>query len=468
MTSLTNKGYCIVKDQLNQDDLEHIYKELTVKPYNMMDSQNDSKEFIVYKQNSKKIYIPKAYGLKYFGEPDNNNLLDNIQKIDLKFNGSLRDEQHSPVEKFVEAAKHPEKRGGIINVRCGFGKTNCALYIISELKVKSMVVVHKEFLINQWKERIEQFLPSARVGYIKGPVCDVEDKDIIIASLQSLSMKKYEPSVFYGIGLTIFDEVHHTAAEVFSRVFNKATTLYTLGLSATVNRKDGLTKVFKWHIGDIIFRNTAKKDSMKVIMKEYYDTDYRYCQECFMFNKKPNMSKMINNICDHIPRIEFVIQCLKDLLSVEPNRKVLILSDRRRHLELFKDLLAKENIDSGFYYGGLKQDVLNESETKQILLGTYAYVSEGFDMRGLNTMILASPKSDVIQSVGRILRDKIEDRAYQSLVIDIVDKFSVFGNQARKRVKYYKSQGYEIEDDKLFDEAKIIKMDKTCYIQDLE
>lgn len=450
MTSLGIHGYTILKDALEDADLKYIKEELLVKPFNMMDmgASNQDLSFAVYRESPARIKVPKYYGLKHFGVPDESDLECHVQKIHLEFKGTLRPEQEAPVRTFLEATQDKAKRGGIISLQCAAGKTVMALNIITKLNVKTLVVVHKEFLLNQWQERISQFIPGARVGFIKGAVCDVQDKDIVIGSLQSLSMKTYDPSVFRDFGFSIYDEVHHCAAQVFSRVFYKVTTMYSLGLSATVSRKDGLTKVFKWHIGDIVFQNKKKaNDVMRIIMKDYFDSSAEYCAQPTMANRKPNISKMINNICDFMPRIHFIISCLQDVLEEEPDRKVLLLSDRRKHLEHFHEELDKVGITSGYYYGGLKQEVLEQSEKQQVLLGTYAYVSEGFDMKGLNTLILASPKSDIVQSVGRILRDKIEDRKYEALVIDIVDKFSIFPNQAQKRIKYYQSQKYKIDRD---------------------
>ena len=464
MSSLSIKGYCIEKDALDSEDLTEIREKLCVKPYNMMDLESD-KSFAVFRESSKKIYIPKFYGLQCFGQPENDDLANMGKKINCSFKGALREEQKAPVTAFLAAAKDPEKRGGIISLQCAAGKTVMALYIACRLGVKTMVVVHKEFLLNQWKERISQFVPDAKVGYIKGPVCDQQEKDIVIASLQSLSMKTYDTAIFRDFGFVIYDEVHHSAAHIFSRVFYKVTTQYTLGLSATVQRKDGLTKVFKWHIGDVVYRNKKKADSMRVIIKEYYDVHSDYSRPYMMFNKKPNMSKMINNICDFLPRTKFIVACLQELLESEPNRKVLILSDRRKHLEVLKDELSCVNISSGFYYGGLKQEVLLESEKQQVLLGTYSYVSEGFDMKGLNTMILASPKSDIVQSVGRITRDLVQDREYEPCVIDIVDNFSIFPNQAKKRIKYYESQKYEIVSDKLYRHLDPKEFSGKCHIR---
>lgn len=447
-TSLSLRGYGVPLGTAG--GIDALKAMLVVKPRNAMMTEDEVESFPVYIESSKKIYIPKALGLARFGVPERNTLPE-ADHIDLDFVGSLRAEQRAPADAFMKAAHDPLKRGGILNLPCGFGKTCLALYVVSQLKVKTLIVVHKEFLLDQWRERIGQFLPTAKVGLIKGPKCITEDKDIVIASLQSLAMKKYAPEVFAGFGLTIFDEVHHTAAKVFSRVFHNATTLYTLGLSATLTRKDGLTRVFKWHIGDVVFKaRGAREETATVLAKDYYDPAPAYSQTCTMWNKKPNISRMINNICAYRPRIDFMLDVLAEVLAEEPLRKVLMLSDRRQHLQDLQVALTERGIESGFYYGGLRQEVLQESEGKQVLLGTYAYVSEGFDMRGLNTMVLASPKSDVVQSVGRIFRDKPEDREYAPLIIDIIDKFSLFPNQARKRLTYYKQQGYDVK----YDETK--------------
>jgi superfamily II DNA or RNA helicase len=108
----------------------------------------------------------------------------------------------------------------------------------------------------------------------------------------------------------------------------------------------------------------------------------------------------------------------------------------------------------GFYVGGMKTEHLQISETKQILLGTYNMVSEGFDLPKLDTLIMTTPKSNVEQSVGRIQRKSMKDRVYTPLVVDIFDDFSVFGNQAKKRHTFYKKSGFHIISDDHFEKAK--------------
>lgn len=351
--------------------------------------------------------------------------------------------------------------------------TISAIHMICVLAKKTLIIVHKEFLLQQWKERILEFAPSAKIGLIKAKIIDIENKDIVLAMLQSVSMKEYEESVFKDFGNVIFDECHHLGAEVFSQALRKVTFKYSIGLTATPKRADGLTKVFTWFLGDIAYTSKKRKDNVGVHLKKYYSDNLDYSKIHTLYNNKPNMAKMINNICEYEPRVEFIINEILIILNKEPGRKCLFLSDRRNHLHSIKYLLdTKKNngtqIESGYYYGGLKEYQLKETEAKQIILATFQMAKEGLDIKGLDTLVLLSPKSDIIQICGRILRDKPEDRKYIPLILDIVDDFSLFKNQGKKRYTYYKKCKYDIIDnDNLFIEKKNISK-KTCIIQEQE
>lgn len=179
---------------------------------------------------------------------------------------------------------------------------------------------------------------------------------------------------------------------------------------------------------------------------------------------------MINNICDYIPRIDFIVDRLVEVLEREPERKVIILSDRRNHLDLLQKAISKVGYESAFYVGGMKQEQLKESEEKQIILATYHIAAEGFDCPGLDTLILASPKSDVIQCVGRIQRTPQHLRKHVPLVLDIVDNFSLFVRQGKKRCAYYESCKYNVKGGELFKplSQKNIKLTEACFIEDHE
>lgn len=444
-TSLSSRGYSILKSEHADDVLNKIKKELTVVPYISPDfAMNKPQPFKLYFESQSKLYIPKFYGISKFGPPSINKLLD-FQTISVPFHGQLREEQIKPANMLLNACLNPSKKGGILNLFCGGGKTTISLYIVSLLKTKTLIIVHKDFLLNQWKERISEFLPTANVGLIKAKTIDVNGKDIVLASLKSLSMKEYDNEIFKGFGLSIFDEVHHTSAEVFSQALKKITFEYSIGLSATVKRKDGLSKVFMWFLGTIEYKSCKRKDTVKVICKNYYDPNPLYSKEYMIHGNKLNIAKMIGCICEYFPRTEFLTSILQQVLIQEPLRKVLVLSDRRNHLKTLYEYFTQLKIDCGMYVGGMNQKDLVESEKKQVILATFAIASEGYDQKGLDTLILASPKTDITQSVGRILRDKEQDRQHVPLIIDIIDNFSIFQRQAEKRVKWYRSNAYEVD-----------------------
>jgi superfamily II DNA or RNA helicase len=320
--------------------------------------------------------------------------------------------------------------------------TVMALNIISQLKKKTIVIVHKEFLMNQWIERIKQFLPSARVGKIQGPIADVKDKDIVIGMLQSLSMKEYEQSIFDQFGLTVVDECHHISAEVFCRSLFKLVTPYMLGLSATMNRKDGLTKVFKMFLGDVAYkeeRNTDDKVTVRCIQYEHNDEDFS--KTVYNFKGQTHYAIMIRKLCEFNHRSEFILRVLQDTLHETPEQQIMILAHNKSLLHYLYDAIEHRKIASvGYYIGGMKEKALKETETKQVVIATYAMAEEALDIKSLATLIMATPKTDVTQAVGRILRVKHK----KPLVIDIVDQHDIFQRQWVKRRRFYMKQKYKI------------------------
>ena len=438
-TYLGQKGYSILKSELSVEEQIKIREELNVGAY-MPKSIVQQAKFPVYRESPQKMYIPRYYGIKNYGKPSTYKITDG-DDIDLPFNGELRDYQINIVNTFMKSADKGDG-GGLLEVPCGRGKTICALNIISKIKKKTLVIVHKGFLLNQWIERIEQFLPNARIGKIQGQVIDIEDKDIVIGMLQSLSMKDYPCEVFSSFGLTVVDEVHHIAAEVFVRSLFKIVTPYVLGLSATMQRKDGLTKVFKMFLGDIIYKE--KRDGNdKVIVKAhtFLTNDEDFNEVKYDYRGNPAYSTMISKLCTFNPRNEYIIRIIIDTLSQNENQQLMILAHNKNLLTYFYKGLEHRGFDSiGYYVGGMKEKDLKISETKKIIIATYAMASEALDIKTLTTLVMATPKTDVTQSVGRILRTK----HIQPLVIDIVDNHDLFQNQWRKRLTYYMKENYQV------------------------
>ena len=207
---------------------------------------------------------------------------------------------------------------------------------------------------------------------------------------------------------------------------------------------------------------------MKINIHKYYVPNIEYSAFKKMWNGKENIAAMINNICSFNPRNEYIISILIDILKKDPDRRVLILSERRGQLKSIEDLIIENNIankDYGYYVGGMKQVDLNKSAEKQIILATFQLASEGFNVPSLNTLIFASPISDIQQSIGRILRERPEDRIYTPLCIDIADEFSVFHRKNNARLKFYNNNRYNISYYQDNDKIEYIKnndIDEEC------
>lgn len=320
--------------------------------------------------------------------------------------------------------------------------TVMALKIISLLKKKTLVIVHKEFLLNQWIERIAQFLPTAKVGRIQAKILDIDGKDIVIGMLQSLSMKDYDDSIFSQFGLTIIDECHHIAAEVFCRALFKIVTPNMLGLSATMNRKDGLTKVFKMFLGDIVYSEKREGgDGVLVRCIQYKSWRPDFNQTILNFKGQPHYSLMISKLCGESHRTELVIKILQDMRKELSSRQIMVLAHNKNVLKYIHDAVESRKIGTvGYYVGGMKEEHLKETESKEIVIATYAMAEEALDIKTLSALVLVTPKTDVTQAVGRILRMKHEF----PVVVDIVDPQDIFQRQWKKRRAFYAKCGYTL------------------------
>ena len=320
--------------------------------------------------------------------------------------------------------------------------TVMALKIISVLQKKTLIIVHKEFLMNQWIERIQEFLPTATVGKIQGPVFDVDKKDIVIGMIQTLYDKDYPVDTFSCFGLTIIDEVHRIGSEQFSRTLFKTITPYMLGISATVERKDKLTKILYMFIGDKIYSESREDDDPVCVRAINYRTNNtEFNMVDYDFRGNPKYSTMITKLCEYGPRSDFIVRVIRDLIEENPENQIMVLCHNRSLLTYLYEAVNHRKIASiGYYVGGMKQMNLQETETKQIVLATYAMAAEALDIKTLSSLIMVTPKTDITQSVGRILRVKHEN----PIIVDIVDGHDIFQNQWNQRKRFYKKCNYRI------------------------
>jgi len=323
--------------------------------------------------------------------------------------------------------------------------TVMALKIISVLKKKTLILVHKEFLMNQWIERIQEFIPSTRVGRIQGPVFDVLNKDIVIGMIQTMHSREFEPAVFDSFGLTVIDEVHRIGSEEFSKTLFRVVTPYMLGISATVERKDRLTRILYMFIGPKIYSEERTDDDVVQVRGILFKTrDPTFNTTEYDFRGSPKYSTMITKLCQYGPRSDFIVRILADLLEEHPEKQIMVLAHNRELLTYLYDAIRhkisqEENI-VGYYVGGMKEKDLKITEGRRIVLATYAMAAEALDIKTLSTLVMATPKTDIEQSVGRILRA----RGQNPIVVDLIDPHEYLRRQWNTRRQFYKKCHYRI------------------------
>ena len=440
-TILTKEGYLLKKENFKSKDLDIIKKELTVEPQISYSVGIKSKieKFSVYKENDEYLSIPKFYGINRLGKPEINEEISG-DDVNFTFNGELRTLQKDIVSSVMN---HLDKNdGGGICVGCGVGKTVMGMNIANKIKKKTLVIVHKTFLLNQWKERFSQFT-NAEVGIIQQNKIEVDGKDIVIGMLQSIAKEKYDQDIFRDFGLVIFDEAHHAPSKFFSKALPIISCKKTLFLTATPKRSDSLEKVLYWYFGDIIYKSPPQKNQEVQVKIYKYDIKHEKFRESFVrFSNEVNKAGTITRISKISKRNKFTVELIKDILD-EEGRKILVLSDRIEHLGKLKEKLDKLEINNDFYIGGMKQSKLDESAKCTVILASYGMASEALDIPELNTLIMATPRRNIEQSVGRILRKKVHN--VQPLIVDIVDQLPSFNNQGMARRKFYKKLKYNIK-----------------------
>ena len=526
-TYLGQKGYTINKNELSIEKQVKIRNDLTIKPFTMGSPLNDTKTFPAYRESQNKFYVPHYYGVENFGPPKQYKISEG-NDINLEFNGIPRDYQEPVINKFLEHCEKVCYGGGLLELHTGWGKTCAGLYILSKLKKKTIIIVHKEFLMNQWIERIQHFLPKAKIGKIQGPIIDFENKDIVLCMLQSIIIKDYDQKIFDDFGFTIIDEVHHISSQSFSNSLFKVLTKYMLGLSATMNRKDGTTDVFKKFLGNVIYKAERKNDSLVEIRAINYTVDDDEFNNVILdYKGQPQNSSMISKICEYNRRTEFIIKTICDFIQVDGidqetinNHKLImdknnpncdmcdknnnylirntccdcikyclscvdnilssttkkerpkcpnckkVLKYEQNYIEnkyvkpleqthtiimahnlnilhyIYKKFVCKNLASVGYYVGGMSEQELKITEKKQVILASYSMSQEGLDIPTLNAEFLITPKTDIVQSVGRILRAK---HLYSHPIIyDFIDSHDLFQRQWLKRKSYYKKQNYKI------------------------
>ncbi|QGR53954.1 ATP-dependent helicase [Moumouvirus maliensis] len=446
-TKITRFGYIVNKKYFDQNKISKIKKDLTVTPFKIGKFQRytQNNTFQLYVENGDYMGIPKHYGLENIGDPDINKVeLYKYPKQNMIYTGKLRPHQEMVVEKIVKG--FDEHGGGVLVLGCGSGKTNIAIYLACLYKLPTLFIVHKTFLKNQVIDRIKTNTNIKEIGIIQRKT--VKHKfPFVVAMVQSLAKIDYDDNIFKDFGMVIIDEVHHMGAKNFSKVYQKISSKYMLGISAEHNRTDGMYKIINWYMGPILHKEEQKPNDMVVVKKFNYRTSNKERIKLIKNNfDEPNRSVMVTNLVYIKYRNRFILKLIQQLY--DQGKNILCLSGRLKQINLLYKLLDSDEYTKGNvgkYVGGMSEDNLKQSATKQIILGSYGMAEEGLDIEGLNVVLLLTPKSAIKQSVGRILRKEVYEE--HPIVIDIVDADNpIFLKQSQTRNKYFVKQHYNIQE----------------------
>ena len=423
------------------------FTKLTVVPHGIMIAGKKPEPFPLFTRTDTLLRVPRFLGLHWFSRADiqDHRTLGEPWAEHVMFQGTLSNTAEKPQRgAHDQCVQQLHSLGGALLVLpCGFGKTVVSLAIAASLRKKCLVLVTSVELARQWQERVKEFL-GCDVGKIQQDVFDI-DPPVVVGLLQTVRSRQPDLRMF---GTCIVDEAHHIAAQAFSQVMPFIPCRYVLGLSATPNRKDGLKKVLLWLLGPVAF-SVGRKDNMQINVMRCVVTSGRNRVLTFK-NGEVSRSKMITWLTEDGNRNRLIGHMMQSLLQKNPLRKVLVLTDRREHAQL---LQATWPTTSGLMLGGMKEADIEVSKQLPILISTYQYCSEGFDLPRLDTLFLTSPRTDIEQSVGRVLRPHPEKQT--PLILDFVDNFSVFEGQCEKRVKYFEKLGCTI---KTYEEAQLLAL----------
>lgn len=429
--------YAVPLQKFTNTELRIHRNALTMTPKDSF--SRDSEPFDAYFVSNGFMHVPRWYGLQHWG-PAGKDCTSTGVKTKAEFTGTLRQLQVEATGAVIKECNRGHfPAGGMLVLGCGQGKTVCGVAIACELKVRTLVLVHKNFLLAQWAERIQQY-STATVGYIQQNNVQT-DADIVIGMLQSIAMRDYPNNIFSQFGAVIFDEAHHLSAPVFAKAVTKIPSRYVLALSATPQRKDGLRKLLHWSMGPVLFQ--AERPHEKVLVSIVaYDEKERH-REILGHDNRPVFGRMVTSIASDNLRTRNVSLHLLKLLRAT-RRRVIVLSDRVVQLEALNAMLHEQAfVETGFYIGRSTKEERQAAESCRVILSTYSMAREGLDLPQLDTLLLLSPVGDVEQALGRILRTNPDKCT--PLCIDIYDPYSVFEYMMQKRRRYYNKLGYVCE-----------------------
>lgn len=320
--------------------------------------------------------------------------------------------------------------------------TVCLLKAISLIDRPTLVIVPREFIMEQWANRIVQHtnVSMDEIGKAQQGICQFQGKKIVIGIIHSLCKDRYPERFRRYFGCVVWDEVHTVGATTFSETTKLFPSAYRLGASATMDRKDGMSCLYYDSIGEhVISVGAAHVDRPRVFRIQYSGS--RVLAPPYLsriHNKINRRGVIISAIASDQSRNGVLARAITRL--VRKGRRVLVLSERVKQLNTIAALIARTGIDMskvGTFIGSTpqaaRQRIIDKS---QVILATYQVFAMAVDLPpDFSSLVLATPVADGEQAVGRIMRE-MKGKA-KPIVFDMVDidyKDSLGWSMARYRL----------------------------------
>ena len=479
------------------------FDNLTCRPHKNSLAPGKPKTFAVSYTNPNKpdwIGLPRFLGLSLFGNPQKDIRSLGLDALfTMTQDRKLRDYQERAVKACTNTLN--EWGGATLIADCGAGKTAMALSIAANLSRKTLVLCNRSFLMHQWKHDIEGkkwtwaddnkdllhnetpsnfrikcesckkkiislektdfcdcgfkhispwtctieprqgWMSNVRVGWLQGADgIDTNEKDIVIASIESVSQCNYPSSILKEFGLVIIDEMHHLGALTLSQVLPKLPSRFVLGISATPDRVDGLVHVLYWLAGPTAFvykrlPSITGVSGTVIVNKKRFNGGKR--QEIIYKGGKLGFASMVSLLAQDEDRNNYILDLIRSLIP--ERKKILVVTSIVDHAKFLSSALNCIAIHGGCSPALIAQA---KSESTKIVVATFQFLEEGYDDPRIDTLVMTLPRSRIQQVVGRC--ERTQTGKLVPKVFDVVDTFSIFEAMSWKRHAFYKSRGFTI------------------------
>jgi len=341
---------------------------------------------------------------------------------------------------------------GVFVAPPGVGKTVVGTFLVAERARSTLILVHRQPLLDQWVTQLSIFLgiDSKAIGRI-GAGKHEPNGHLDVAMLQSLGHGRAVDDLVATYGHVIVDECHHVPAVSFERVLSAVKARYVSGLTATPVRRDGHHPIIEMQIGPVRFAIDSKSQAARqpfehsLIVRE---TTFRYGGDL----TKASIQDLYRALASDERRNCLIIDDV--LNALEEGRSPILLTERKDHLEYLAGRLRPATKNLMILQGGMgvprrrelaAQFAAIPGDEERLVLATGRYIGEWFDDARLDTLFLALPvswKGTLVQYAGRLHRthpDKKEVR-----IFDYVDReVPMLMRMFDKRLRGYRAMGYE-------------------------